>query len=67
MVLSACMMLDYLDEDDKAERIRSAIAAVISEGEIRTYDMMRIPGGRDVIERGAASTQQMTEAIIAKL
>ena len=67
MIASACMMLDHLDEQEKASRIRNAIAAVISEGKVRTYDMMKLPGKPDVIKQGAASTQQMTDAIIAKL
>ncbi len=67
MVESACMMLDYIDEKDLAAKIRKAVAEVIAEGKVRSYDMMKMPGRPDVIERGAASTQQMADAIIAKL
>jgi 3-isopropylmalate dehydrogenase len=67
MILSACLMLDYLGEEEKAKIIRKAIAAVVAEGKVRTYDMMRLVGGPDVISKGAASTGQMAEAIIAKL
>lgn len=67
MILSACLMLEYLDEEEKAKRIRNAIAAVIAEGKVRTYDMLRLIGGPDVISKGAASTQEMTDAIIEKL
>ena len=67
MIMSACMMLDYLDEKAKADRIRAAIAAVVEEGSVRCYDMHKLTGRADVIERGAASTVQMTDAIIAKL
>jgi 3-isopropylmalate dehydrogenase len=67
MILSACMMLDHVGETDRAERIRGAIAAVIAEGEVRTYDMMKLRGGPGVFEKGAATTQQVTDAIIAKL
>ena len=67
MILSAAMMLDHLGETSRAERVRSAVAAVISEGSVRTYDMMRLPGGPDVIGRGAATTTQMTDAILGKL
>jgi len=67
MVESACMMLDYIDEKDLAAKIRKAVAEVIFEGKVRSYDMMKMPGRPDVIERGAASTQQMADAIIAKL
>ena len=67
MILAACMLLDHVDEADKADRIRNAIRAVIVEGKVRTYDMARLPGGPDVISQGAAETTQMTDAIIAKL
>ena len=67
MIESACMMLDFIDENDIAAKIRKAVAEVIAEGKVRTYDMMKMTGRPDVIEKGAASTQQMADAIIAKL
>jgi 3-isopropylmalate dehydrogenase len=67
MILSAAMMVEHVGENDKAERIRNAVAAVVKEGKVRTYDMMRIPGGAKSISQGAASTAQMTDAILAKL
>jgi len=67
MILSACLMLEYLDETEKAKRIRNAVEAVIAEQKVRTYDMMRLIGGPDVIAQGAATTQKMTYAIIEKL
>jgi len=67
MILSAAMMLDHIGESDRAESIRRAIAAVIKAGEVRAYDMMRLAGGPDVIAKGAATTTQMTDAIIANL
>ncbi len=67
MIESACMMLDYLDEQETSERIRKAIAAVIEEGKVRTYDMMKMAGKPDVIEKGAASSIQMADAIIERL
>ncbi len=67
MIESACMMLDYIDEKEIAVRIRKAVAEVISEGKTRTYDMMKVSGRADVIEKGSASTVEMAEAIIAKL
>ncbi len=50
---AAGMMLDYLGEPDKAQAVERAIAAVIREGRVRTYDM-----------GGAATTSQMAEAVI---
>jgi len=67
MFLSACMMLDHIGEQETAERIRKAIAKVIEEGKVKTYDMMKIRGGADVFDKGACSTQEMTDAVISKL
>ena len=67
MIESACMMLDFIDENDIAARIRKSVAEVISEGKVRTYDMMKMTGREDVVEKGAASTQQMADAVIEKL
>ena len=61
------MMLDYIDEKKIASRIRKAVAEVIEEGKVSTYDMMKIAGRPEVIQNGAASTVQMTDAIIARL
>ena len=67
MFLSACMMLDHIGETEKADNIRKAIAEVIEEGKVKTYDMMKLRGGADVFEKGACTTQQMTDAVIEKL
>ncbi len=67
MIESACMMLDYMGEVHISSRIRKAISEVIEEGAVRTYDMMRMPGRPEVLQNGAASTYQMTDAIISKL
>ncbi len=67
MFLSAVLLLEHVGEIQKAERIRHAIAAVVAEGKVRTYDMLRIPGGAKAISLGAASTIEMTDAIVAKL
>jgi isocitrate/isopropylmalate dehydrogenase len=55
-ILAAKMMLDWLGEGDKAAQIEGAVAAVLAEGQMRTYDM----GGAD-------STLEMAKAIAAKL
>ncbi|NLF08734.1 MAG: isocitrate/isopropylmalate dehydrogenase family protein [Pirellulaceae bacterium] len=67
MILAACMMLDHIGHSHTAERIRRAIGDVIAEGKALAYDMMRLAGGPDVLAKGAASTKQMTDAIISKL
>lgn len=39
MLLTAKLMLDWLKETDMATRLENAIARVIKEGKVRTYDM----------------------------
>ncbi len=39
MLLTVKLMLDWLGEADLAQRLENAIAAVIAEGRVRTYDM----------------------------
>jgi 3-isopropylmalate dehydrogenase len=67
MIESAVMMLEYLEEFEIAGKIRNAIATVIAEGKVRTYDMMKMSGNPEVINKGAASTRQMADAVIEKL
>jgi isocitrate dehydrogenase (NAD+) len=67
MILSAAMMLDHVGEGTKAHRIRKAIAEAVKEGGVRTYDMLRLSGGPKTIGQGAASTVQMTDAILEKI
>ena len=67
MFMSAVMMLEHIGENEIAQKIRKAIAAVIEAGKVRTYDMMKLKGGADVFAKGAATTQQMTDAVISKL
>jgi isocitrate dehydrogenase (NAD+) len=55
-ILAAKMMLEWLGETEKARMVEAAVAAVVREGQVRTYDM-----------GGSASTEQMAEAIAAKL
>jgi len=56
MILSAKMMLDHLGEMDMAKRLEDAVAAVIAEGRVRTYDM-----------GGSNTTTEMAEAIAAQV
>ncbi len=55
MILSAKMMLDHLGETDMAARLDRAVAEVIAEGKVRTYDM-----------GGSSTTTEMAEAIAAR-
>ena len=67
MVESACMMLDFIDEQEIAKKIRKAVAEVVLDGKVKTYDMAKMTGKADVVEKGATSTIEMANAIIAKL
>ncbi|NOY96906.1 MAG: isocitrate/isopropylmalate dehydrogenase family protein [Chlorobi bacterium] len=67
MIESACMMLDHIGEHGIAGKVRKAVAKVVLDGKVRTYDMMKMTGRADVVEKGAASTRQMADAIIAEL
>lgn len=67
MILSACMMLDHIGENEKANTIRNAIAKVIEEGKVKTYDMMKLKGGADVFKQGACTTYELTDEIIKNL
>lgn len=67
MIMSTCMMLDHIDEVEIAEKIRNAVAKVVEEGKVRAYDMLKLSGSKDVLNQGAASTSELTDAIIAAL
>lgn len=67
MIESACMMLDYIKENEISSRIRKSVSKVIEDGKVKTYDMMKMQGSEDVIRNGAVSTIVMTDAIIAGL
>jgi 3-isopropylmalate dehydrogenase len=67
MFLSAVMMLEHIGEYKIADKIKGAIANVIQEGKIKTYDMLKLKGSSDVLRKGAASTTQMTDAVISML
>ncbi len=54
--LAAVLMLEWLGEKDKARALEGAVAEVIKEGKVRTYDM-----------GGAATTLDMGAAVAAKL
>ncbi len=56
LILAAALMLDQLDMNDKAQRIRSAIRDVIASGDRTTRDL-----------GGDADTQQFTDAVIERL
>jgi isocitrate dehydrogenase (NAD+) len=56
VILAACMLLDHIGDEARAQRIRTALETTIREGKTVTRDL-----------GGSASTDQFTDAIIAKL
>ncbi len=55
-ILAAKMMLEWLGELEKAQRLDRAVADVIVEGKVRTYDM-----------GGSSTTLEMAEAVARRL
>ncbi len=55
-LLSVKLMLDWLGESQKADRLENAIATIIKEGKVRTYDM-----------GGSSTTTQVAEEVARKL
>ncbi|HVE35767.1 MAG TPA: isocitrate/isopropylmalate family dehydrogenase [Gemmatimonadaceae bacterium] len=56
LILASCMLLDHIGEVDRAKRVRGALEKTIREGKTVTRDL-----------GGTASTDEFTDAIIAKL
>ncbi len=56
LILAGCMLLEHIGDDSRAARIRHALESTIQEGKTVTRDL-----------GGTATTDQFTEAVIAKL
>jgi isocitrate dehydrogenase (NAD+) len=56
LMLSAAMMLDHVNHQDKARRLRDAIDQVLCEDKVRTGDL----GGK-------ASTKEFTQAVVKRV
>ena len=55
-ILAAKMLLDWLGESSKGAELENAVAAVIKDGRVRTYDM-----------NGSNTTTEMAQAVASKL
>ena len=55
LLLAAAMMLDHVDRNDLAQRLRKAIHQTLNEDKVRTRDL-----------GGTASTKQFVQAIVAR-
>lgn len=56
LLLSACMMLDYIEEKDSSQKIKNALYKVLEEGKVITQDL-----------GGSASTTEFRDEIIKNL
>ncbi|MEG0094293.1 MAG: isocitrate/isopropylmalate family dehydrogenase, partial [Erysipelotrichaceae bacterium] len=56
LLLSACMMLEYLHFDQEAKKIRDAIDTVLTQGQYKTQDL-----------GGNATSEEYTNEIIKQL
>ena len=56
LILASCMMLEYMNDGERAARIRTALETTIRDGTSVTGDL-----------GGTATTDQFTDAIIARL
>lgn len=56
LILASCMLLDHIGETDRAKRVRTALEQTIRVGQTVTRDL-----------GGTASTEEFTDAIIARL
>ena len=62
LLLSGVLMLHHLDEDESADRLEAAIAAVIKEGDKVTYDLKP---SRD--DESAVGTSEFADAVIEEM
>ena len=56
LLLSACMMLDYIEEKDSSQKIKNALYKVLEEGKVITQDL-----------GGSSSTTEFRDEIIKNL
>ena len=56
MLLTCKLMLDWLGETDQAARLEGAVARVIAQGQVRTYDL-----------GGSNTTLEVAEEVARKL
>ncbi len=56
LIMTVCLMLDYVGERDAAGRIRNALQATLRDGEVLTRDL-----------KGSATTTEFTDAVLRRL
>lgn len=66
-ILAGALLAEHVGAQEIAARIRSAVADVVAEGRVRTYDMLRLRAGPGVLARGAAGTRAMADAVVDRI
>lgn len=63
MILTVKLMLDWLGETDRAQRLESAVADVVREGNVATYDVRQVKAG----DPRASSTLDVAREVARKV
>ncbi len=66
-ILAGAMLAEQAGRPDLSQTVTRALAQVLRAGRHRTFDLMGLPGGPNVLDQGAASTERFTEAVIEAL
>jgi 3-isopropylmalate dehydrogenase len=66
-ILAGALLAEHAGDREAAGRIRRAVADVVAQGRVLTYDMLRLRAGDGVLAQGAASTRAMADAVLAAL
>ncbi len=66
-ILAGALLAEHEGAKEIAARIRGAVADVVASGRVRTYDMLRLRAGPDVLAQGAADTREMADAIVRRV
>lgn len=62
MILSGVLMLKYMGEEARANKLENAVSEVIREGKAVTYDLKNSPS-----DPGVTGSREMADAIISKM
>lgn len=63
MLLTVKLMFDWLEESEAAERLEAAVAQVIKENKVTTYDVRQVKAG----DAMASTTMQVAEEVARKV